>query len=46
MDIFVANVTQFKLKFMAEIKFQLDNRRRGAFYVEEEGKLVGEMLVD
>lgn len=30
---------------MAEIKFQLDNRRRGAFYVEENGKQVGEMVI-
>ena len=30
---------------MAEIKFQLDNRRRGAFYVEEDGKQVGEMVI-
>ncbi|MCF0069063.1 N-acetyltransferase [Dyadobacter sp. CY261] len=30
---------------MAEIKFQLDNRRRGAFKVEEDGKQVGEMVI-
>ncbi|MET7259430.1 GNAT family N-acetyltransferase [Dyadobacter fermentans] len=45
MDIFALNVTHFKQKFMAEIKFKLDNRRRGAFYVEEDGKQVGEMVI-
>lgn len=45
MDIFAPNATQFKQKIMAEIKFKLDNRRRGAFYAEEEGKQVGEMVI-
>lgn len=34
----------FKHDFMAEIKFKLDNARRGEFYVEEDGKQVGEMV--
>lgn len=30
---------------MSEVKLKLDNRRRGAFYVENEGKQVGEMVI-
>ncbi|MEO6287812.1 MAG: GNAT family N-acetyltransferase [Dyadobacter sp.] len=30
---------------MSEVKLKLDNRRRGAFYLENEGKQVGEMVV-
>lgn len=45
MDIFARNTLHFKKIIMAEIKFKLDNRRRGAFYVEEGGKQVGEMVI-
>ncbi|WAC13743.1 GNAT family N-acetyltransferase [Dyadobacter pollutisoli] len=30
---------------MSEVKLKLDNRRRGAFYVENDGKQVGEMVI-
>jgi predicted GNAT family acetyltransferase len=30
---------------MSEVKLKLDNRRRGAFYVENEGKQAGEMVI-
>lgn len=30
---------------MSDIKLRLDERKRGAFYVEEGGKQVGEMVV-
>jgi predicted GNAT family acetyltransferase len=30
---------------MSEVRLQLDNRRRGAFVLEEDGKKVGEMAV-
>jgi predicted GNAT family acetyltransferase len=30
---------------MEEVKLKLDNRRRGKFYIEEEGKQVAEMVV-
>jgi predicted GNAT family acetyltransferase len=32
-------------KIMAEVKLKLDNRRRGAFYIEEDGKQAGEMVI-
>ncbi|NIJ53755.1 GNAT family N-acetyltransferase [Dyadobacter arcticus] len=30
---------------MSEVKMKLDDRRRGRFYIEEEGKQVGEMVI-
>ncbi len=30
---------------MSEVKLRLDERKRGAFYIEEEGKQVGEMVI-
>jgi len=30
---------------MSEVSLKLDNRRRGAFIVEEDGKQVGEMVI-
>ncbi|CAG5068760.1 putative protein YjdJ [Dyadobacter sp. CECT 9623] len=30
---------------MSEVKMKLDNRKRGAFYIEEEGKQIGEMVI-
>jgi predicted GNAT family acetyltransferase len=30
---------------MSEVKLKLDNRNRGAFYLEEEGKQFGEMVI-
>jgi predicted GNAT family acetyltransferase len=32
-------------KNMIEVKLRLDERKRGAFYIEEEGKQIGEMVV-
>jgi predicted GNAT family acetyltransferase len=30
---------------MSEVQMKLDNRKRGAFYIEEEGKQIGEMVI-
>ncbi|KAA0993672.1 GNAT family N-acetyltransferase [Dyadobacter aurulentus] len=30
---------------MSEIQLKLDNQKRGAFYIEQEGKQIGEMVI-
>ena len=38
-------LTDFTKTDMSEVKFKLDNGKRGAFYIEENEKKAGEMVV-